>query len=129
MLVRRKKIFDLYTRSFRKYKWAQIPEYETDDKTTSYHVYLLRIKGITEAQRDLIMNEIRKREVSVNVHFVPLPMMTYYKKAGYRISDYPVSFDNYSREISLPVYYDLTDAQVKTVIRAVSESVEVVLSK
>jgi dTDP-4-amino-4,6-dideoxygalactose transaminase len=62
----------------------------------------------------------------VNVHFIPLPMMSYYKKSGYRIEDYPVSYFNYSREITLPVYYDLTDEQVRTVIAAVVKAVRAV---
>jgi dTDP-4-amino-4,6-dideoxygalactose transaminase len=55
--------------------------------------------------------------------------MTYYKNSGYSISDYPVAYDNYSREISLPVYYDLTDDMVKTVIKAVASAVEEVIFK
>ena len=43
------------------------------------------------------------------------------------MSDYPKAWDNYSREISLPVYYDLTDDQIDTVIQAVAEAVEEVL--
>jgi dTDP-4-amino-4,6-dideoxygalactose transaminase len=128
-LIRRKHIFDEYAKAFSAYDWAQIPVYETNDRKSSYHVFLLRIKGITESQRDTIISGIFKREVSVNVHFVPLPMMTWYKNAGYSISDYPVSYENYSREISLPVYYDLTDDMVKTVIQAVIDSVnEVIVS-
>lgn len=122
-LVRRKHIFDEYTKAFSAFEWAQIPVYETNDRKSSYHVFLLRIIGITESQRDNIISGIFKREVSVNVHFVPLPMMTFYKNEGYSIADYPVTYDNYSREISLPVYYDLTDEMVKTVIDAVRESV------
>lgn len=122
-LIRRKHIFDTYAKAFKAFDWAQVPVYETADRKSSYHVFLLRIKGITEIQRDSIISEIFKREVSVNVHFVPLPMMTWYKNAGYSINDYPVTYDNYSREISLPVYYDLTDEMVKTVIDAVKESV------
>jgi dTDP-4-amino-4,6-dideoxygalactose transaminase len=128
MLVRRKKIFDAYAKAFSAYPWAQVPVYETGERTTSYHVFLLRIRGITEAQRDEIIREIFRREVSVNVHFVPLPMMTYYKNNGYSISDYPVAYDNYSREISLPVYYDLTDENVETVIGAVVAAVEQVVA-
>ena len=127
MLVRRKQIFDRYAKAFQNFSWAQIPEYETGEKKSSYHVFLLRIIGITEEQRNQIIQEIFNREVAVNVHFVPLPMMTYYKNCGYRITDYPVAFDNYSREISLPVYYDLTDEMVDTVVRAVVESVRIVL--
>jgi dTDP-4-amino-4,6-dideoxygalactose transaminase len=79
----------------------------------------LRIKGITEEKRDQLMQKIFEQEVTVNVHFIPLPMLTVYKNRGYKIEDYPVSYDNYSREISLPVYYDLTEDQVKIVIDSV----------
>lgn len=127
MLLRRKAVFDRYSKAFSRYKWAQIPVYEKPDRKSSYHVYLLRILGINEAQRDQIIREIFKHEVAVNVHFVPLPMMTYYREAGYRIADYPVTYDNYSREISLPVYYDLTDDMADTVIRSVVESVHEVI--
>lgn len=127
MLVRRKQIFDSYTNIFSRYDWAQLPTYETKEKIGSYHVYLLRIKGITEEQRDQIVQKIYEKEVAVNVHFIPLPMMTYYKKKGYSINDFPVSYDNFARVISLPVYYDLTDDQVKEVATAVIHSVEELL--
>ena len=127
MLVRRKQIFDAYKIAFSKKAWAQIPVYETGDRRSSYHVFLLRIKGITEPQRNEIIREIFRRGVSVNVHFVPLPMMTWYKNSGYSIGDYPVAYDNYARVITLPVYYDLTDEMVQTVIKAVTGSVEEVM--
>lgn len=122
ILKRRKEIFDAYTNAFGSDDRFQIPEYETADKTSSYHVYALRIKNISEAQRDAIMQRIFEQEVSVNVHFIPLPMLTAYKNMGFNIADYPVTYDNYSREISLPVYYDLTDEQVRQVIEAVKNS-------
>ncbi len=124
MLIRRKRIFDAYSDAFRKKEWGQVPVYETKDKRSSYHAYLLRIKGISEVKRDQIIQKIFDRGVTVNVHFIPLPMMTYYKTVGYKIDNYPVTFENYSREISLPVYYDLTDEMVNEVIRAVVKAVE-----
>lgn len=123
MLVRRKAIFDRYTEAFSKFEWAWVPDYETPERQSSYHVYMLRIKMIDEAARDAIISGIFERKVAVNVHFVPLPMMTFYKRTGYEIGDFPVSYDNYSREISLPVFYDLTDEMVDTVVKAVHESV------
>ncbi|MCD4790635.1 MAG: DegT/DnrJ/EryC1/StrS family aminotransferase [Bacteroidales bacterium] len=124
MLVRRKQIFDAYSEGFSEYNWAWIPTYETDEKKSSYHAYLLRIKGIDEAQRDRIIQKISKKGVAVNVHFIPLPMMTYYKALGNDIKNYPQTYKNFSKEISLPVYYDLTDEQVQQVIEAVVESIE-----
>lgn len=123
MLVRRKHIFDLYAKYFSGDKRFEIPEYETAIKKSSYHVFLLRVNNINEQQRDAIIQKITEKEVAVNVHFIPLPMMTYYKGLGNRMEDFPVAFDNFSRVISLPVYYDLTNDQVKTVVEAVFESV------
>ena len=119
----RQHIFEQYDTAFSKFEWAQLPEYKTGDKTSCYHLYPLRIKGISEAQRDAIIKEIFDYDVSVNVHFIPVPMMSFYKNLGYDIKNYPVTYDNYSREISLPVFYDLNDDLVKTVISAVTASV------
>jgi len=127
MLVRRKQIFDMYSKTFCDKEWAVVPPYESEEKRSSCHVYLLRIKGISEEQRNDIISRIFEKQVSVNVHFIPLPMLTFYKESGYNIADFPKSYENYSRVISLPVYYDLTDEQVATVTEAVADSVEEII--
>lgn len=118
-LDRRKAIFQAYDAAFKSENWTLTPKYIDDNKETCYHLYLLRIKDITETQRDAIMQEIFDQDVSVNVHFQPLPILTAYKKRGYKMEDYPETWEKYANEISLPVYYDLTDEQVQTVINAV----------
>ena len=117
-----------YTIGFSNEGWAIKPAYVTDTKVSSYHLYLLRIKGITEDQRDAIIQEIFEHDVSVNVHFQPLPLLTAYKKRGYKMEDYPESYQKYANEISLPVYYNLTDEQVQTIITAVKESVNKIIN-
>lgn len=94
---------------------------------SSYHLYMLRLAKATEEQRDAVIEAIANRDVSVNVHFQPLPLLSFYKSKGYRIEDCPNAYKHYSREISLPVYYDLTKAQVDTVITAVKSAVMEVL--
>ncbi|MBI3510846.1 MAG: DegT/DnrJ/EryC1/StrS aminotransferase family protein [Bacteroidetes bacterium] len=123
MLVKREKIIDQYNWSLSAYQWAELPVMKRGDNFSSCHLYPLRIKGISETQRDLIIQKIFEKEVSVNVHFIPVPMMSFYKKLGYDIRNYPVTYNNFSREISLPVFYHLSDEQVKTVLEAVVTSV------
>lgn len=123
MLPARRRIFGIYNDVFQNKPWARIPIQCTPDKETSYHVYTLRINGINEETRDAVMQQIFDNGVSVNVHFIPLPMMSFYKNMGYRIDDYPVAYNNYSCEISLPVYYDLTDEQALTVAHTVCNAV------
>jgi dTDP-4-amino-4,6-dideoxygalactose transaminase len=125
--IKRKQIFDTYQAAFSKDNRFQVPVYHSDSKVGCYHLYPLRIKGITEQQRDAIMKEIFDCDVSVNVHFIPVPAMTIYKNLVYDIKNYPVTYDNFSREISLPVFYNLTDEQTQTVINAVINSVNKVL--
>jgi len=126
-LVRRKQICETYAKSFSKYDWVQIPIMKDNNRESCYHLFPLRIKAIKESQRDEIIKEIFEQEVSVNVHFTPVPMMSFYKKLGYKIKNYPTAYNNYAREISLPVYYDLTDEKVQTVINAVIAAVQKVI--
>ncbi len=126
--LKRKQIFEAYDLAFEKDSRLEIPTHFTKDKTGCYHLYALRIKNITELQRDAIMKEIFDCNVSVNVHFMPVPTTTYYKNLGYDIANYPITYDNFSREISLPIYYNLTMEQVQVVIDAVINSVNKVLS-
>jgi dTDP-4-amino-4,6-dideoxygalactose transaminase len=128
-LDRREDIFKLYDAGFSDENWALTPLYSTESKMSSFHLYQLRIKGASEQERDAIMQEIFNQDVSVNVHFLPLPTLTAYKKRGYSMADYPETWNKYQNEISLPVYYNLTDDQVKTVINAVRYAVKVVLNQ
>ncbi len=123
-LPRRKRIFELYTQSFSGKNWAIIPEYKSENRESSYHAYLLRIAGCSESQRDEIMNKIFAEQVTVNVHFQPLPLLTAYKNMGYSMDDYRQAYLNYAQEISLPVYYDLSDEDVERIINTVFEAVE-----
>ncbi len=122
-LKRRKAIVEAYHKALTKYDWAILPTFKDVDKESSYHLFPLRIKGIDEVKRDAIIQKIFDKDVSVNVHFIPLAMLSFYKNSGYNIKDYPVAYDNYSREISLPIFYDLTDEQIQIVIDAVVKSV------
>lgn len=123
ILLRRQQIFEAYTQAFKDDARFQIPEYSNAERNSSFHIYAMRLANATEAERDAVMQRIFEQGVAVNVHYIPLPMLTAYKNLGFCMEDYPVAYDNYSREISLPVYYDLTDEQVQEVIAAVKNAV------
>ena len=127
-LERRKDIFDAYVDAFESKEWAIIPEFEDAARISSYHLFPLRIKGVSLEQRNAIIQEIFEQEVSVNVHFKPLPLLTAYSKRGYQIDDYPVAKSLWESEISLPVYYTLTDENVQKVISAVTNAVQKVIN-
>ena len=123
-LKKRKHIVDTYNNLLKGDSRFQLPIFETETKISSYHLYPLRIENITEQQRDAIMQHIFDADVSVNVHFIPVPATSFYKNLGYDMSNYKTTYDNFSREISLPVFYDLTDEQIHTVVNAVVKAVD-----
>jgi len=122
LLARRKQIFKLYNEAFSRLPWAIVPPSKTADRETSYHIYALRIKDFTEEQRDDMIAEISRSEVAVNVHFIPLPMLTLFRQLGYDVSNYPQAYRNYAHEITLPCYPQLTDEQVAFIIKTVKEA-------
>lgn len=127
-LPKRKALASAYSALLKAYAWAEVPAFEVDKGESSYHLYMLRVKGATKPQRDAIIQEISKNEVSVNVHYKPLPLLTAYKNRGYSMDDYPEAQRLWENEISLPIYFDLTIEQVHTVVEAVADAVNKVMA-
>ena len=95
--------------------------HHTDTVDSSNHLYLTRIPGITEAQRNELIVKLAEAGVTTNVHYKPLPMMTAY---GKDCDNYPNAYDYYHNLITLPLHTLLSDEDVeyvceslKTVIR------------
>jgi dTDP-4-amino-4,6-dideoxygalactose transaminase len=122
ILLERKRVALRYHDFFSQYDFFQLPPLQDEKRESCYHLYALRIKDISEEQRDAMMEEIAAAGVSVNVHFIPMPMLTVFKNLGYTISDYPVSYDNFSREISLPIYPQLSAEQIDYICKAVHDA-------
>jgi len=128
LLTKRKAIFEQYNDAFAKLEWSILPPYNHGEKESSFHIYALRIKDISEQQRDAIIEEITRYNVAVNVHFIPMPMLTYFKNEGYDINDYPKAYKNYACEISLPIYPQLTTDEVDFVINSVIHSYNITVN-
>ena len=122
LLKERKRVFAAYDKAFSACGWAICPPSVQDDRESSYHIYALRIKDFTEAQRDRMIEKITEREVAVNVHFIPMPMLSFFKGLGYKMEDYPQAYRNYSAEISLPIYPQLTEEQIGFIIETVKKA-------
>ena len=122
LLNERKRVFNAYSHAFSTCEWAIIPPAVCGEKESSYHIYALRIKNFTEEQRDRMIDEIAKSEVAVNVHFIPMPMLSFFKSMGYDITDYPQAYENYKCEISLPIYPQLDTEKLDYIVNTVKEA-------
>jgi len=122
-LAFRKMVCIRYTEAFSKHKVFAPPVFVVDGNESSYHLYLLRLNGYSETQRDAVITKLAEANISANVHFQPLPLLTYYKNLGYKMGDYPNAFAAYENEISLPVWYGMSDEMLDYVIEQVEKAV------
>lgn len=99
--------------------------HQTDIVDSSNHLYLIRIPGIREAQRNELIVKLAEAGVTVNVHYKPLPMMTAYRGMT---DDYQHSVDYYSNLITLPLHTLLTDEDVEYVCEVLKSVMSEVLS-
>lgn len=121
---RRKEIIEMYDKALLPLGVESLQHFG-EDFASSGHLYLLRIPGINELQRNEIIIKLAEMGVSSNVHYKPLPMFTAYKNLGFDIKDYPNAYDMYQNEITLPLHTLLSDEDVEYVIN----SFKVVINK
>lgn len=124
LLPARRKVAIKYFNGFRHFEWFIPPQFRDRHRESSYHLFPLRIKGITEAQRDQIMDYLMNAGIMANVHFIPMPMLTLFKSLGYDIANYPNSYRQYACEISLPIYPELSDVEINFIIDSVIQAVQ-----
>jgi len=122
MNAARREIAARYTEAFRAVGALQPPGVKPD-RTTSWHLYILRLQlEQLRMGRDDFMDELKRRGVGSSVHFIPLHLHPYYQRAyGYQRGDFPSAEREFERSISLPIYPGMSPADVQQVIDAVTE--------
>ncbi|MDE7401590.1 MAG: DegT/DnrJ/EryC1/StrS family aminotransferase [Clostridia bacterium] len=116
MLARRKSIIEKYDAAFIPAGVKVLAHYGKD-YSSSGHLYITRVPGITLEQRNEIIIKMAERGIACNVHYKPLPMHTAYKNLGFDIKDYPNAYANFANEITLPLHTCLTDEEVEYIIQ------------
>ncbi|WP_273102196.1 DegT/DnrJ/EryC1/StrS family aminotransferase [Bulleidia extructa] len=94
----------------------QVVEHYTESYTSTGHLYLIRIPGISDEIRRKIIERLGEQGIACNVHYKPLPMMTAYKNMGFDIQDYPNAYDYYHNLITLPNHTLMREEDKKYVI-------------
>lgn len=120
MLSRRQQIIQKYDSVFSEMGLITVSHY-TSEHSSSGHLYLLRIPGLHEEERNHIILKMAEHGVATNVHYKPLPMMTAYRNMGFDITDYPNAYSQYENEITLPLYSLLSDEDVEYIIKCMVE--------
>lgn len=98
--------------------------HRTADSTSSGHLYLIRIPGITAEQRNTVIEKMAEQGVATNVHYKPLPMMTAYKRYGWDIADFQNAYGYYANLISLPLHTLLSGEDIEYVCDSLCKTIK-----
>lgn len=126
LMERRREIIELYDEALRPLG-IQTLEHYGDDFSSTGHLYLIRIPGITEEERNQIIINMAGAGIATNVHYKPLPMFTAYKNLGFDIIDYPNALEMYQNEITLPLHTLLSDLEVNYITDELNKALREVL--
>lgn len=120
-LARRREIAEQYNRAFSNLPQVEIP-YISPDSESAWHLYMIRLNlNMLRVGRETIYKALRAENIGVNVHYIPIHLLSYYQNLGYEKGECPVAEGAYERLITLPLYPAMNDRDVQDVIDAVNK--------
>lgn len=84
-----------------------------------YHVYAVRVQ-----ERDGVMGLLAEKGIQCGVHYpIPVHLQKAYQNLGYAVGDFPVSERTALEFVSLPMFPELSEAQIEMVAASLREAV------
>ena len=97
--------------------------YVPDYANPSWHIYIVRIDfSKVKKTKKQIFEEMRKKGITLNLHYIPVHTQPYYEKLGHEPGDCPESIRYYEEALTLPLYYDLTDEEQEYIVEAMRDA-------
>jgi perosamine synthetase len=92
---------------------------------SGHHLYTLRIdfKAIGKTRREF-MHALREAGVGSQVHYIPVPAQPIYRRMGHEPGLYSNAMRYYSEALSIPLFYELSDAEQDYVIAKIKELIK-----
>ena len=95
------------------------------DTIHAWHLYPIRVTPAAGVDRAAVIDLLAAAGIGTSVHFIPLHLHPYYRRTyGYSRDDLPVAAAEYEREISLPIYPDLSMAEIDRVCEALATAID-----
>lgn len=105
---KRHEIAELYNKELKGYG-LKLPD-NGKDPFSSFHLYIIRVE---KSKHLAVFNSLRKKEIGVNLHYIPIYHHPYYQSMGFKKNYCPEAESYYEEAISIPIYPDLnTDDQL-----------------
>ena len=102
-----------------------VTPWQHSDGYSGLHLYVVRLAldkiGATHRQ---VFDALRKQDIGVNLHYIPVHLQPYYQQMGFKAGDFPEAERYYAEAISLPMFQAMTHAQQDEVVSALRMAVQ-----
>lgn len=112
-LERRREIAKKYTTAFQDVK--EIINTSNFIEGHAYHLFILEVEN-----RRGLYDFLRSENIFTQIHYIPVHLMPYYQKFGWKEGDLPNAEKYYSRCISIPMFPTLTDDKIDYIIEKIT---------
>ncbi|MBF0216715.1 MAG: UDP-4-amino-4,6-dideoxy-N-acetyl-beta-L-altrosamine transaminase [Candidatus Omnitrophica bacterium] len=112
-IKRREKIAETYTRELSGIDGLKLPGAGELGKS-AWHIYVIRVR----TGRKNVFDRLRGAGINVNVHYIPVYTQPFYRSAGYKNVSCPVAEKYYSQAITLPIFPEMKEKEIKYVVKA-----------
>ena len=110
----RRRIAKLYTEGIHNPK--VVTPHVLEDCVPVWHIY-----GIRCHERDALEKHLKEKGIGTNKHYpIPMHLQECYRDLGFHDGDYPIAEEISATELSLPMYYGMTDEEIQYVIDAIN---------
>ena len=115
MNAERRRIAGMYLQGIRNPEI--ILPYVMEDVVPVWHIF-----GIRCQRRDELEKYLNERGIGTNKHYpIPMHLQECYRELGFHEGDFPIAEEISATELSLPMYYGMTDDEIGYVIKAINE--------
>ena len=91
--------------------------YVPEDMVPVWHIFAIRCKRRAELEK--FLNEAG---IGTNKHYpIPMHLQDCYKDLGFKEGDFPIAEEISATELSIPMYYGMTDEEIQYVIDKINE--------
>ena len=97
--------------------------YRNPANQSALHLYPVQVQPESGKTRRQIFDYLRAHGIGVNVHYIPVHTQPYYRQRfGFKSGDFPNAEAYYSRAISLPLYFSLSEDEQDTVVATLKQA-------
>jgi UDP-4-amino-4,6-dideoxy-N-acetyl-beta-L-altrosamine transaminase len=122
-LEKRRSFAAAYNKLLRGLEGITVP-YQADYGNSAWHIYIIRLNQTKLGlRRREVFEELRKRNIGVNVHYIPVYYHPYFRELGYEKGICPVAEELYEEIITLPLYPAMELEDIYYIVENIADTI------